>query len=377
MKGKNLYFAWMGLLGAVLAIGLYTIFRIFTEGHGELFHTDDNVPWTLLIAAYVFFVLTSTGVTFVASLPTVFGFKQYEPLAKRSIFIAIAALIAGFSAMGLELGSPLNMFYYVVSPNLASPIWWMGLFYFLLLIFLILKFYRMHKGEWHSRVNKILAVAAFIVEIAALSTLGLVFGLIESRPTFFGEYIQAYFLFTAILSGLAVIILFTNVYYRVTSGVIPEKQERMFWNLEKIFTAVIGITLVFAIWRATVGIYANRPEFGVIQYMLDSYPYQLEILIGLLLPFGLMIVKRIRRSGSGKIIASICVILGLAFGRMDMIMAGQIQPIMPKLTIEQTVVFYLPTIWEWIIGFFSLALMLFIYTLGEKYLKLGDVPESV
>lgn len=376
MKGKTLYMAWLGVLGTVLAIGLYTIFRVFTEGHGEMFHTDDNVPWTLLIAAYVFFVLTSTGVTFVASLPQVFGFKQFEPLAKRSIFIAIAALIAGFSAMGLELGSPLNMFYYVVNPNLASPIWWMGLFYSLLLIFLVLKFYKMHKGDWHSKSSKALAIAAFIVEIAALSTLGLVFGLIESRPTFFGEYIQAYFLFTAFLSGIAAIILISLVYFKYVHGGLPKDQEGMFNNLAKIFAAVIAVTLVFTIWRATVGLYANRPEFSLIQFLTESFPYQAEIVVGLLLPLGLMLVKRIRNSFSGKVVACIFVILGLAIGRMDLIMIGQIQPIMPKVTIERSLIFYFPTIWEWIIGFFSLALMFFIYTLGEKYLKLGEVPEK-
>ena len=376
MKGKSLYYTWMGILGIIIAIGLYTIFRVFTEGHGELYHTDDIVPWTLLIAAYVFFVLTSTGVTFVASLPQVFGFKQFEPLAKRSIFIAIAALIAGFASMGMELGSPLNMFYYIISPNLASPIWWMGLFYFMLLILLVVKFYKMHKGDWHSKSGKFLAIAAFVVEIAALSTLGLVFGLIESRPTFFGEYIQVYFLFTAFLSGIAAIILISLVYYKVTTGKVPKEQEGMFNSLAKIFTAVIAITLIFTIWRASVGLYANRPEFALIQFVVDSLPYQAEILIGLMLPLGLLLVKRIRESNTGKILASIFVILGLAFGRMDMLMVGQIQPIMPKITLEQSVIFYFPTIWEWLIGFFSLALMFFIYTLGEKYLKLGEVPEN-
>ncbi|RLD66605.1 MAG: hypothetical protein DRI95_06410 [Bacteroidetes bacterium] len=377
MKENKLYYGWLSVLGVFIVIGLVAIIRIFVEGHGALFHTDDRVPWTLLLAAYVFFVLTSTGVTLVASLPQVFGMKQFEPIAKRSIFIAIAALIAGFISMVMELGSPFKMVYYMISPNLASPIWWMGLFYGLLLVFLLVKFYKMHIGDWHSKFSKFLAVGTFIIEIAALSTLGLVFGLIEARPTFFGEYIQVYFLFTAFLSGLAAIMLFSLVYFKVTIGKIPEEQESLFNNIAKIFTAVIAITFVFTIWRATVGLYANRAEFSNIQFVLNSLPYQLEIFVGLMLPLGLMLVVKIRNSFTGKVLASTLVILGLALGRMHLLMAGQIVPIMPKLTIDQEILFYFPTIWEWVVSLFSFAVMFLIYTLGEKYLKLGDVPKKV
>ena len=376
MKENKLYYGWLSVLGVFIVVGLVAIVRIFVEGHGELFHTDDRVPWTLLIAAYVFFVLTSTGVTFVAALPQVFGMKQFEPLAKRSIFIAIAALIAGFISMGMELGAPFKMIYYVITPNFSSPIWWMGLFYALLLCFLVAKFYKMHIGDWHSKFSKFLAIGAFVLEIAALSTLGLVFGLIEARPTFFGEYVQVYFLFSAFLSGIAAVILFSLVYFKLSFGKIPAEQENMFNNLAKIFTAVIAITFVFTVWRATVGLFANRAEFSNVQFVLNSIPYQLEIFVGLLLPLGLMLVVKIRNSFTGKMLASIFVILGLALGRMHLLIAGQIVPVMPKLTIDQEILFYFPTIWEWVVALFSFAVMFLIYTLGEKHLNLSDVPDN-
>ena len=43
-------------------------------------------------ATYVFFVLTSTGLTFVVSLATVFNFEQFYPIAKRCIWLAISTL---------------------------------------------------------------------------------------------------------------------------------------------------------------------------------------------------------------------------------------------------------------------------------------------
>jgi Fe-S-cluster-containing dehydrogenase component len=46
--------------------------------------------------AYVFFVLTSTGLTFVASLAMVFGIRDFYPIAKRCVWGALVTLIAGF-----------------------------------------------------------------------------------------------------------------------------------------------------------------------------------------------------------------------------------------------------------------------------------------
>jgi len=97
-------------------------------------------------------------------------------------------------------------------------------------------------------------------------------------------------------------------------------------------------------------------------------------LIGLVIPLTLMLITKIRHSSYGKIIAGFLVLFGLGIGRMDLVMTGQMLPIMPKNTIEHSAILYFPTIWEWIVGFFAMAVMLFIYTLGEKYLKLDAAP---
>lgn len=371
MKRKNLYRIWLGLLGIFILMGIYTTFKLYTEGGGEIFHTNDNIPWTLLIATYIFFVLTSTGATLVASLSTVFGFKQYEPLVKRSIFIGIITLMAGFLAMGLELGNPINMIYYFITPGFTSPIWWMGVFYLGLLIVLIYKFWLLHTSRGNEKQHKVLSIFAVVLEIAALSTLGAVFGLIEARPTFFGEYIQMYFLFTAILSGISAIFFFSLITYKLNYGKIPQKFKPMYENLSRIFGVVIGVTLLLSVWHTVTGLYANRPEFDVLHFMLNSVPYRIEIFIGLMLPLAIMLIPDLRKSFYGKFTASVLVFIGLGIGRMDMVMLGQLQPIIPKLSSEGTnIVSYFPTFWEWMIAMFSFSLMLLLYTLGERYLKL-------
>lgn len=373
---KKLYNAWIATLGLVLLAGLITIIMLFTKGHGELFSTIDNIPWTLLVAAYIFFILTSVGLTFITSLYTIFGYKKYQAIVKRAQFISIVSLIAGLIAMVLELGSPLNMIYYIISPNFSSPIFWMGIFYGLYLAFLLIRFWKIHNGDWDSKLSRTAGIGAFIVAIAAESTAGSIFGLIEARPTFFGQFMPIYFLLDAFLCGIATILLISLVYHKFT-GTGNSTLHSIYKDLAKIFAFVLGITILFVIWRTISGLYANRAEFAVVTYMVNSWSFRIELFLGLLLPFALMITPVVRSSVNAKIMASIFVWIGLGIGRMEMLMSGQMLPIMPKVAIEKNVILYDPTIWEWVIGFFSLALMLFLYTMGEKYLKLGASPKII
>ena len=51
--------------------------------------------------------------------------------------------VIGAGVIGLELGSVLNMYQIMLSPNFSSPIWWMGFIYSVELVVLILKFWIM------------------------------------------------------------------------------------------------------------------------------------------------------------------------------------------------------------------------------------------
>src|SRR6266536_1635239 len=59
--------ALLALAGAGATMSLAVVlFNLLTQGHSS-FGTSNEVPWGLPIATYVFFVLTSTGLTFVVS----------------------------------------------------------------------------------------------------------------------------------------------------------------------------------------------------------------------------------------------------------------------------------------------------------------------
>ena len=135
------------VVGAVgLVLGIIAGMALLSGGHAT-FNTSSTLVWGLPVSSYVFFVLTSTGLTFVASLAMVFGMKDFYPIAKRCVWGALVTLIIGFISLGLEIGNPLRMIW-AIPLNLAvtSPMWWMGLFYLAYMGLLIVKFLLINKG---------------------------------------------------------------------------------------------------------------------------------------------------------------------------------------------------------------------------------------
>ena len=83
---KNL--ANMLLFFSVAAMLIMLVIGITTYlGHGHhAYNVTREHPWGLMIAVYIFFVVSSTGLCIVGSLGDVFGFKDYMMISKRAIF---------------------------------------------------------------------------------------------------------------------------------------------------------------------------------------------------------------------------------------------------------------------------------------------------
>ena len=207
---KGLYGTWMAVLGLAVLIGLYTTYKLFADGH-VLFNTNDVIIWSLPLGVYIYLALASSGLTILAALPLVFGIRKYEPFAKRLVFLAIATLCGAFVSIGLELGNVFHMIYIMLSPNFSSPIWWMGAIYSVELVVLVVKFALMHKGDWHSGFSKFLATASFLLAIVAPLMIGSVFGITESRVTYFGPVMSIYCLLMAFMSGTALFLFYSLI----------------------------------------------------------------------------------------------------------------------------------------------------------------------
>jgi molybdopterin-containing oxidoreductase family membrane subunit len=374
-SSKGLYGMWLGLLGAVIVVGLIAAFKLFTEGHG-LFNTNDVIIWSLPLGVYIFLALTSSGLTILASIPLVFGVKKYELVAKRLVFLSIATLIGGFVAIGLELGNVFHMIYIMISPNFSSPIWWMSFIYSLELVVLILKFWRMHAGDWHSAFSKTLANLSFLGALIAPLMIGAVFGLTESRVTYFGPVMSIYCLALAFLSGIALYLFYDLLTARVTGKEITGAKVVINNEFTRIFAYALGTVVVITIVKLTIEQATVVPEFlnyHKFEHAFGTWRiFHTEIILGLFLPFVLMAIPSLRVSNAVRITAALLTLLGTLAIHMEILLAGQSRPVGPKAEQFSEFISYFPSIWEWLVFLLSVAVMLLLYTLGERYLKLEE-----
>jgi molybdopterin-containing oxidoreductase family membrane subunit len=376
---QGAYYTWLGAIGVFIVAGLFAALRLFTQGH-YLFNADDVLMWSLPLGVYIYLALTSTGLTLLASLPLVFGVKKFEPLAKRLVFLAIATLIGAFVAIGLELGDVFHMYYIMFSPNFSSPIWWMGFIYSVELVVLILKFQRLHAGDRHSPLSKALGHISFIAAIAAPLMIGSVFGLTESRVTYFGPVMSIYCLMMALLSGTALCLFYNLIVTRTDSGGFPENMQPIHNDITRIFTYVLGIVIVFSLVKMAIESATVIPDFLNYRQYAQAFggigKLNNEVLLGLMLPFVLMAVPSIRGAAGSRLLASGLVLLGTLAMHMEILLAGQSRPIGPKAEQYPDYISYFPSVYEWLVMLLAVAVALLLYTLGERYLKLEAAPEN-
>ena len=374
---KGLYGIWLVVLGIAILLGLYTALKLFTQGHG-LFNTNDVIIWSFPLGAYIFLALTSSGLTLLAGMPLVLNVKKYEPVAKRLVFLSIATLMGAFVAIALELGSVQHMFWILFSPNFSSPIWWMGLIYGMELVVLIVKFWRMHTGDWHSGFSNTLGVISFLLALIAPLMIGSIFGITESRVTYFGPMMSIYSLVLGLLSGTALFLMYSMVFHRVTGDDSVENLTPLYNEFTVIFEYVAGVAVVLSLVKFAIESATTVPEFLVYHKFEHAFGawqgFHFEVLLGLFLPFVLLLIPSVRRSTGGKTVTSVLILVGTLMMHMEILLAGQSHPVGPKAEQYPEFISYFPSIWEWLVFGFTLSVMLLLYTLGERYLKLQEVP---
>lgn len=346
---------------------------IATEGHASFNTESFGITWGLPVAVYVFFVLTSTGLTFVASLAMVFGFKEFYPIAKRCIWLALATLVAGFAALAFELGHPFRLIWAIpLNFQYKSPLLWMGVFYTAYLVLLLLKFHKVNAGDWDSQASRRLGTLSFATVVLAHATLGAVFGMMAMRPFWYGPMVPVYFLITAAVSGGAFALLVTYLAYGSQQRMPPKVRLLLTGAFPKVFAAVLGVTLLAAVSRMANGLWSNADGLQVWQHIVRGPWFWIEM-VALVGAFVLMARATLRNSGGMQVLAALLAIGSLAIGRYEFLISGQMVPLF-KGSWVQGLIQYTPSTTEWMLALMSVSITFVVYAIGERLLDLSSEP---
>jgi len=364
------------MLVAVLTVAFIALFVIgvatyLVHGH-HAYNVTREHPWGLLIAVYIFFVVSSTGLCIIGSLGDVFGFKDYELISKRAIFGSIVTILAGFAVIAFEIGHPVRMLIYnILSPGLTSAIWWMGTLYGIYLTFMIVEFVFLLKGDMKSA--KTFGLIGLLVGLAAHSNLGSVFGFLNARPISNGVFYPTYFILTAFITGVYLAYIMMGFRYKLD---FPAEVKKMLTGLAKIQGLLISILIFFVAWKMLTDVYGGMPNRAeVAHHILGSGSFWTEVILAMVIPL-VIILKTMGRKPVLFFWASLSGMVGIFFMRYNLVHDTQLKPLqMMKLKEYQVApewIHYFPSATEIMISLGGLGLCILLYYVGTRAFNLDE-----
>ncbi len=379
-SGSGKYTAAIGLLGLLTVIGVAAGIHSIYAGHEHTFGVSREVPWGVLIAAYVFFVVTSTGLCIVSSIGHVFGFKNFNPIAKRAVFMSIATIVAGFLVIAFEIENSWRMpVGNVIGANATSNIWWMGTLYGAYLFFMLIEFVMLQKNE-HKKATAF-GLAGLLTGIVAHSNLGAVFGLLNGREFWHGPYMPIYFITSAAMSGCIAIIFFTYLAYRANNWQMSDDMKKSLGAVANVGALLLAIIVFFTSWKMITGVTGNPPgKYEAIMSLVNG-PYALnfwggEVLLGMVIPFVVIMLVR-GRNMHALFFASLAGMVGIFFMRYDLVIVGQLIPHYHGMGLVDYAEFlsYSPSLHENLVVVGGIAFCLMLFLMGEKLFR-GHLSED-
>src|ERR1017187_423906 len=206
---------------------------------GSVYPNETIVPWTVLIVVYPYLTGLVAGAFTISSLYQVFGFTQLRPVAHFALLISLCCMLTVPLPLLLHLGHPERAFNAMITPHITSAFAIFGYaaaFYIVLLVLETWFVFRPHivqqaqhqtgvmgwgyrilslgsddVSEKAMRYDRKWLFALAIIGIPGAHGLhgyvGFVFGSLKSREWWSSDLMPVIFLFSAIISGTALLIV--------------------------------------------------------------------------------------------------------------------------------------------------------------------------
>jgi len=360
------FFALLALAGVV--IGLHGMI----VGYHHVYGVTKEVSWGLLISAYIFCVVTSTGLCIVSSIGHVFGGEAFMPIAKRAVFMSIMFMFGGFCIIFFDIENPFRMaIWNVFSPNFVSNMWWMGTLYGMYLVFMVIEYYFLL--EQNHTLSRLMGFFGLVVGIAAHSNLGAVFGMLHGRPFWYGPYLPIYFIFSAAMSGGCAILFFTTLGWKINPEIMNQRMERAVKAVTQVTIFLISVIIFFTIWKIITGMVSEGKHLVIMSFLSGDYAinfWVFEVFLGMFLPLFLLI--RSRGNNFNLIMwATGLMMIGIFFMRYDIVIPGQMESVYHSLGVVEAadLLTYTPSFHEIMASLFGISFISLAYFAGEKMLN--------
>lgn len=327
---------------------------------GFVFPNEAEVWWGFLIVLYPYITGLVAGAFIVSALYHVFNRRELEPVGRLALVTALSFLMVAPMPLLLHLGQPVRGLEIMWTPNPTSAMAGFGYIYSFYLVLLLLEVWfvfrkdivtyaRQSTGiarlgytvlslgagdispralEEDHRITRVLATIGIPAAAFLHGYVGFIFGSIKANPWWSTPLQPIIFLLSAIISGIALLILV----YAVTSRFRHQPMEafclmglnKYLWYFLILDVSLEGLEVISKMYEAEE---AWPMIYALLTQQIPFTFFGLQLGLGAVLPLVLLgIGRRVAwRAGQALTLASaVLILVGVFAMRWNVVVGGQL-----------------------------------------------------
>ncbi len=330
---------------------------------GYMYPNEIELQWSILIVLYPFTTGLVAGAFILASLERVFNVQAVKPTYRLALLTALAFLLVAPLPLQLHLGHPERSYEMYLTPHTTSAMAMFGFVYlWYLMAVLVVEIWLDYRKEivlmsrseagWKKKLYKALTLGVDDISEASLKVddkvgrfitiigipsafflhgyVGFIFGSVKANPWWSTPVMPIVFLFSAIVSGIALVLLmYMAVCFLKGIEIDMPCIDTIARYLLYAFLIDFSIELLDLIHR----IYEADESFQSLDFMVRTRLYTSQILIqivfGTIVPIGLLAFTQIVKLTEGArkgiyVLAGVLTLIGIFAMRWNVVIGGQL-----------------------------------------------------
>jgi len=317
---------WRAVLVLILAAGFYSTVLRFVKGLGAATNLSDQFPWGIWIG---FDVLCGVGLAAggftLAAIVYVFHIERFHPVLRPSILTAFLGYALVAVALLFDLGKPYNIWHPLIMWNPHSVMFEVAWCVMLYLTVLALEFspavlerFGLHKPLRVIKAVTIpLVIAGVMLSTLHQSSLGSLFLIVPTKlhPYWYSPLLPLFFFISAVGVGMAMVIFESNLSARAFGREIEMPLLEVLGRAMAVVLAFYGLLKFQDLWARGALVHLREPSTETLLFVL-------EIGLGLVIPLGMLLFRRVRENRDGLFGAAVLVITGFILNRLNVSITG-------------------------------------------------------
>lgn len=312
---------WKAVAIVLMALGFVSAVQRYALGLGATTNLKDTFPWGIWIG---FDILVGVGLAAggftIAATVYIFGLERFRPILRPTILTAFLGYLLVIAGLMADLGRPWAIWHAIIMWNPHSVMFevaWCVMLYTTVLALefspVVLEHFRLRRTLKVIRAVTIpLVVLGVILSTLHQSSLGSLFLIIPGRmhPLWYSNIIPFLFIISCVAAGLAMTIIESFLSSRAFNR---EVELPLLSELARVIAVVLALYFTVRV--------QDLMSRDALKYVFtatyQSGMFMVEIILGVVLPFFLLLSRKVRSSRRGLFSSAVLVLLGFVAHRMN------------------------------------------------------------